>query len=117
MASIRFRPRLWTLLSLTAAAHALAGCVADGPPGAGAAQSQHAQPRLVTYRCDGGSTLTVESRGGAVSVSDGVDASIDLPAAPPAQTSRFGQASYALVIEGREALWMKSGQEPLTCLR
>ena len=43
------------------------------------------------------------------------DGPIDLPAAPATQRTRYGEQPYALVLEGREALFMKSGDVPLTC--
>ena len=45
------------------------------------------------------------------------DELIELPASPAAQTSRYGEQPYAMVLEGHEALFMKSGQEPLSCTR
>jgi len=42
---------------------------------------------------------------------------VDMPASPPTQHSRFGEAPYALVVEGQEALLMKNGKEPITCRR
>jgi hypothetical protein len=42
---------------------------------------------------------------------------LELPASPATQRSRYGEQPYALVLEGREALFMKNGQPPLTCTR
>ena len=33
------------------------------------------------------------------------------------QRNRYGEASDAIVLEGREALFMRRGHEPLTCMR
>jgi hypothetical protein len=41
----------------------------------------------------------------------------ELPAAPDNQRSRYGEAHDAIVLDGREALVMKSGKPPLTCTR
>jgi hypothetical protein len=42
---------------------------------------------------------------------------VELAASPPGQQSRYGVNGYALVLEDREALWMKAGKTPLTCVR
>lgn len=93
----------------------------DAPPpraGSGAA----AQPRLAAYACTGGGSLRIEAAGGMVRLSlvdgDGeTHEPVELPAAPPGQSARFGKDGYALVVEGREALYMKAGRTPLTCTR
>ncbi len=46
---------------------------------------------------------------------DGVP--VELPASPASQRNRYGQAGDAIVLEGREALIMRRGREPLTCMR
>lgn len=101
----------------------LASCVAaEGPDtgttGSAADTSVTApQPKLATYSCGEDGSISVESLGDAVRVlgTDGV--SIDLPAAPPAQTARFGGANQAIVIENDEALYMISGKPTLNCTR
>lgn len=114
---------------LLAPAAALAGCTTAAPP---ARQQAPAQPRVAVYRCDGDRELRIENSGGVVRVfapaagkaqadpapeaSEPV-APVELVAAPPGQQSRYGADGYALVLEGREALWMKAGKAPLACMR
>lgn len=104
---------------------ALAGCTSSAPTAANRS-STPAQPRIATYRCGAGSELRIENLGSSVRVHEPVSADdgdsdrpapIELAAAPPGQQSRYGMNGYALVLEGREALWMKAGKTPLTCLR
>ncbi|HEV7415507.1 MAG TPA: hypothetical protein VGN98_05085 [Tianweitania sediminis] len=75
------------------------------------------QPRLATYSCGEDGSISIESLGDAVRIlgTDGV--SVDLPAAPPAQTARFGGSSQAIVIENDEALYMVAGKPTLNCRR
>lgn len=112
-------------LPVLAATAALAGCMSMEAP---APQRPGAQPRLASYACDDGSQLRVEAAGpvlrvglhGARDAKTGeelVTEPVELPAAPPGQNTRFGKEGYALVIEGREALYMKAGRVPLTCRR
>lgn len=75
------------------------------------------QPRQATYRCEGNAIITVENMRSSVVLVDPQGESVTLPASPAAQQSRYGQAGYALVLEGREALYMKGGKPPLTCRR
>jgi hypothetical protein len=86
--------------------------------GAGSAADLTApQPRTATYNCAGGGTMTIENFGTSVRVVGPDGASQDLPASPANQSSRFGAAHDAIVIDGRDALVMKGGVEPLTCTR
>lgn len=113
------------LLVLLAAVAPLAGCMSTETPGTPA----NAQPRQASYACGEGTTLRVEAASGMVRVTlaeppdpeAAEDAAppepVELPAAPPGQSSRFGKEGYALVIEGREALYMKAGRVPITCTR
>lgn len=78
---------------------------------------QAAQPETATYSCADGSLITIRNAGGSVHVTGAGDGIVDLPAAPPGQRSRYGLQPYALVLEGSEALFMKDGNEPLTCTR
>lgn len=116
---------------------AAAGCVAEGDAGptaalapastgdisAGADQSPvsmagiDVQPRQATYRCDGGQTLTVENRRSSVVLVDPQGETVTLPASPAAQQTRYGQTGYALVLEGRDALYMAGGKPPVNCTR
>lgn len=107
----------------------LAGVAAGCTGGSVSSQPQIVgnQPRIATYRCgeDGGS-LRIINTGAAVVVSENAvpietgvpeETRYELVAAPPNQRSRYGADGLALVIEGREALWMKAGDAPLTCIR
>jgi len=98
---------------------ALTACVADGSHSLSGPQLAvaPAQPRLVTYNCGDDGAMTVEAMTNAVHLVDPEGASYDLPASPPTQGSRFGEAGVALVVEEGEALWMKAGREPVTCRR
>lgn len=75
------------------------------------------QPRMATYSCADGGRITIENLGTSVHVVGPDGASEDLPASPANQSSRFGEAHDAIVIDGREALVMKGGTTPLTCTR
>ncbi|RWM22271.1 MAG: hypothetical protein E5X53_08950 [Mesorhizobium sp.] len=75
------------------------------------------QPRTATYNCADGTRITVENLGTSVRVLGPDGASEDLPASPANQSSRFGAAHDAIVIDGRDALVMKGGKTPLTCTR
>ena len=76
-----------------------------------------APPRRGVYDCGADGTITVEPMRSAVRLVDADGASYDLPASPPTQANRFGEGNAALVVEGREALWMKAGREPVECRR
>ena len=76
-----------------------------------------AQPRMASYSCTDGATMTVENFGSSVHVVGPDGESLDLPASPETQRNRYGQASDAIVLEGREALLMRRGREPLNCMR
>lgn len=99
----------------------LAACIADDHDtrsGQALAATSTPQPRRATYDCGTDGRITVENMRTAVRlVEEGDGDSYDLPAAPPTQTSRFGADGMALVVEDREALWMKAGSEPMTCRR
>lgn len=121
--------RAFVLSFAGAAALAAAGCTGGGGP----AQPQIAsnQPRIATYQCGEDGEIRIVNTGASVQVSEymvAVDADteetsepgeswFELVAAPPNQRSRYGAEGLALVLEGREALWMKSGSAPLTCTR
>jgi membrane-bound inhibitor of C-type lysozyme len=75
------------------------------------------QPRVATYNCSDGGMITIENLGASVHITGADEEPIDLPAAPAAQTTRYGEQPYAIVLEGHDALFMKSGQEPLSCTR
>ena len=75
------------------------------------------QPRVSSYACADGGSITVENLGSAVRVVDEAGEGVDLPAAPPAQRSRYGEGADAIVLDGGDALFMRAGQTPLTCKR
>ena len=100
----------------------LSACVADDQQGqARPAETSTAvaevQPRRATYDCGEDGAILVENQRGTVRLVEAEGDSYDLPASPPTQASRYGEGGYALVVEGREALWMKAGHEPMTCKR
>lgn len=96
----------------------VAGCVGEGASSAGYGGSGSFQPRVSFFRCEDKGTITVEQRGGSVRLTDLDGENVELPAAPPGQRSRYGQAPYALVLDGDQALYMKSGRTPAaTCTR
>lgn len=115
---VRGRKRLSIPLAGTAAL-LLAGCVAPADPPVGqqrAATTLTAPaPRYASYRCDGGSEITVENFRTSVHVVDSRGVDVELPASPPAQTTRYGQPGYALILEGPNALWMVSRKKPVNC--
>ncbi len=98
---------------------ASAACVGDEGSKADATleDTSTAQPRLATYQCDVDGALTIENMKTSVRLTEPDGTIVDLPAAPATQHSRFGQPPYALVLEGKEALLMKNGKEPMTCMR
>lgn len=75
------------------------------------------QPRSASYACADGGLVTIENLGASVKVLGPDGENTELPASPANQRNRYGAAADAIVIEGREVLFMKSGQEPLTCTR
>jgi len=104
------------LLAATAACTTGAGQKASKPVSVSAVETS-SQPRVATYNCSDGGMITIENLGASVHITGADEEPIDLPAAPAAQTTRYGEQPYAIVLEGRDALFMKSGQEPLSCTR
>ncbi len=84
---------------------------------ASAESTSETQPRMASYTCTDGALVKVENFGSSVHVIAPDGESLDLPAAPASQRNRYGEASDAIVIEGREALFMRGGHEPLACMR
>ena len=80
--------------------------LAPSPPADAAAP----QPRTATYSCADGGMITIENLGTSLRVLGPDGASEDLPASPANQTSRFGEAHDAIVIDGRDALVMKAAR-------
>ncbi|WP_353644090.1 hypothetical protein [Mesorhizobium sp. WSM2239] len=108
-------------LIAVACAIAVASCQSDEAKTeatvASAESTSEAQPRMASYTCAGGALVTVENFGSSVRVVGPEGESLDLPASPATQRNRYGLASDAIVLEGREALFMRGGHEPLTCMR
>jgi hypothetical protein len=102
---------------------ALAACTtastnkADAPSVPQDSDQVASQPATATYSCADGGMMTVQNLGTSVRIQGLGDDVIELPASPTTQRSRYGEQPYALVLEGREALFMKNGQPPLTCTR
>jgi hypothetical protein len=94
----------------------LSACVAPSDT-AGAGNSAPVNPRYASYRCDGDSEITIENFGTSLHVVDTRGVDVELPASPPAQSSRYGQPGYALLLERGTALWMVSGKPPVNCRR
>ncbi len=107
---------------------------AGGCTGSGSQQEiPGSQPRVATYRCTEAGELRIINTGASVMVSEKTPPAVEegepvaeavptetryeLVAAPPNQRSRYGAEGLALVLEGREALWMKAGAAPRTCNR
>lgn len=113
------RPRLLTGATafLLSAVSLAGGCTTPPPQQRPTPQGASVQPALATYRCGNAGDLRVENGGTSVRVGFGDDAPVELAAAPPGQRSRYGAEGYALVLDEREALWMKAGKTPLTCRR
>jgi hypothetical protein len=102
---------------LLAALLLLPACMPPDPPGGTIAASSTAPPRYATYRCDGDGEITLENFRTSVHVVDTRGIDVELPAAPPDQSTRYGQPGYALVLENGTALWMVTGKRPINCKR
>jgi hypothetical protein len=102
-------------------AAALAACTTASTNRAASVASDEdqsaSQPATATYSCADGGMMTIQNLGTSVRVQGLGDDVLELPASPATQRSRYGEQPYALVLEGREALFMKNGQPPLTCTR
>ncbi len=98
-----------------------AACVSDKSAGDAATAATDTasavQPGHATYVCGDAGTLDVDNLRTSVRLTDPDGDNVELPASPADQTSRYTQTTYALVLEGKEALYMKAGKEPVTCLR
>jgi hypothetical protein len=103
--------------TLLASLPLLQGCVAD-QGSADVVASPAALPSSgvsATYDCGADGAILLRAGSGTVDLMEADGTSYALAAAPPGQNTRFGAEGYALVLEGREALWMKAGSEPATC--
>ena len=118
-ASIPAASHLAAALLVAGMAAALSACVAPDAGSARVERSSQASssPRYASYRCDGDTEITVENFRSSVHVVDSRGVDVELPASPPAQTARYGQPGYALILEGRNALWMVSRKRPVNCTR
>lgn len=96
-----------------AGAVALAACQSSG----GIGFSQSAQPRLASWSCTKGVSLSIRRTGAGLKVTDSRGFSVDLPPDPPGQRERYAKTGYALVFAGRSASWFAGGQEPTDCRR
>ena len=108
------KPLIPSFLAVLAAGFVLGGCTAGSDV---EIRSSSAQPRLATWRCTGGVTLTVASVAGGLMVTDSRGIETDLPPDPPGQRERYGKTGYALVFDGRTASWFASGKAPTDCKR
>lgn len=95
----------------------VSACVPQDTQATAAIAADPAQPSTASYDCGDGARITVENLGPAVRVVDTDGSSVELPAAPASQNSRFGAGADAIVIEGREALLIRGKHTPLTCTR
>ena len=102
--------------NLLAAASLAAGCASDQQV-ASPVDPGPTQPATAAYDCGEDGTLTVQTSGTGVRIVDAEGAELFLPAAPPNQSNRFGEGANAIVIEGREALYMHGNRPPITCTR
>jgi hypothetical protein len=75
------------------------------------------QPPIATYACADGGMMTIRNLGTSIRLIGPNGFEKELPASPVDQRSRYGEVHDAIVLDAREALVMKAGQEPLTCTR
>ena len=113
--AIDSKPRLSLFLALPLIS-ALSACVGSSPHGMSASPAAFTS-MPTRYHCENGSEVVIENRGTSVVVTDASGEPVELPASPAGSRARYGSGAYALVLEGGEALWMKAGEEPGTCLR
>ena len=99
----------------------VAACVDESPEKtyktSAIARPAGTQPYQAVYRCGERGQLTVQNSATSVTLVDPDGDSVTLPAAPPAQRSRYGQTGYALILEGNDALYMRGGKVPVNCTR
>jgi hypothetical protein len=93
---------------------ALPGCQSSG---SAIDPDNVAQPRAATFRCAGGQSIAVENLGSKVNVTTPEGGSIELPSLPAGSRSRYSEGQTALVLNGRDALFMVTGRTPLECKR
>jgi membrane-bound inhibitor of C-type lysozyme len=100
---------LLSLMMLAACQSSSSGGVAD--------PDSVSQPRNAQFRCDNGQALQVESLGASVNVTKEDGSIVALPALPTGSRSRYSEGQTALVFDGRNALYMETGKQPLECKR
>lgn len=110
--SVRFRRLLTVPFGLSVGIGLVSGCTRSA-----IIEPVEIQPRVAAYRCGAAGSLTIENFQTSVHVIPSRGLAVELPASPPGSTSRYGEAPYALLLEGREALWMETGKKPVTCRR
>jgi membrane-bound inhibitor of C-type lysozyme len=76
-----------------------------------------AQPRSAKFRCSGGQSITIENIGNKVKVTTPEGGTVELPSFPAGSRSRYSAEQTALVLNGRDALFMITGRAPLDCKR
>ena len=106
------RPFHTPLLLILAASVPLASCVSGGP-----SDDSGSQPRSATFRCEAEGSLKIQNKGTSVTVVSPRGVEVTLPASPPGSRARYSAPPYALVLDGREALWFVTGKAPLACKR
>lgn len=109
------RPAALAVLALVS----VSACVEEPKPApAPAVVDVAAAPSIAgVYDCGEDGRIQVELMGDRVRVAEPDGSVVELPAAPPGQRNRFGEGVSAIVIEGREALYMRGRREPWTCVR
>jgi len=75
------------------------------------------RPGSAVYRCSGGGSMMIDNRRSVVLLRDPDGETLELPASPAGQMTRYGKKPYALVLEGGEALFVKPRKPPFTCKR
>jgi membrane-bound inhibitor of C-type lysozyme len=92
----------------------LAGCQSSGTS---IDPDNVAQPASAKFRCAGGQTIAVENLGSKVKVTTPDGGTVELPSLPTGSRSRYSEGQTALVLNGRDALFMVTGNTPLECKR
>ena len=105
--------RVLMSLAMIGCAVALANCQSADDIGF----NQSAQPRLATWSCTKGISLTIRRSGSGLEVNDSRGFTVALPPDPPGQRERYAKTGYALVFAGRTASWFAGGQVPTDCRR
>lgn len=104
-------------VGLIASLAILTACVGDQQSGARDPEVAANPAAFGMFDCGPDGMIMLEGGRSAVTLIETDGSSYNLPASPPTQTHRFGGDGAALVVENGEALWMKSGKQPMTCRR